>query len=252
MPSKKKDVYYNKAKQMGYRSRAAFKLKYIDEKYHIIKKGDSIVDLGAAPGGWLQVAKELSGGSVIGVDLERINPLEDIITIKGDMKSPITQQKIFEKVEKVDVVISDAAPNVSGNWALDHGRSIDLSRTALDVATKILASGGNFIVKVFQGDLYQAFVDDVGKRFSSVHTYKSPASRSQSAEIYVIGKGFLTAGVRKGDILDVKIDGMGKDGDGVAHVDNYVIFVKDAKMDSRVKIKVKDVKPEFAFGEIVK
>lgn len=235
---------------MGYRSRAAFKLKFINEKYYIIKKGDTVVDLGAAPGGWLQVAKELSGGTVIGVDLLKIEPIEGVITIKGDMTSPETQQKIFDKVEKVNVVICDAAPNLSGNWALDHARSIDLAKTALEVARKILAPGGNFLVKVFQGDLYQGFVDEAKKHFSRVYTYKSPASRAQSAEIYVIGKGFLTAGVRKGDVLDVKIDSIGKNGDGIAHVDGFVIFVKGAKPGDRVKIKVSDVKPEFGFGKI--
>jgi len=250
MPRKKRDFFYNKAKQMGYRSRAAFKLKFINEKYYIIKKSDTVVDLGAAPGGWLQVAKELSGGTVIGVDLLKIEPIEGVITIKGDMTSPETQQKIFDKVEKVNVVICDAAPNLSGNWALDHARSIDLAKTALEVARKILAPGGNFLVKVFQGDLYQGFVDEVKKHFSRVYAYKSPASRAQSAEIYVIGKGFLTAGVRKGDVLDVKIDSIGKNGDGIAHVDGFVIFVKGAKPGDRVKIKVSDVKPEFGFGKI--
>ena len=133
---KKRDMYYNKAKQMGYRSRASFKLQYMNEKYHIIKKGDSIVDLGAAPGGWLQVAKELSGGTVIGVDLQKIEPIEGVVTIKGDMTSPRMQEKIFALVDKVDVVICDAAPNLSGNWALDHGRSIELSEVALDVACR--------------------------------------------------------------------------------------------------------------------
>jgi 23S rRNA (uridine2552-2'-O)-methyltransferase len=251
MPTKKRDLYYNKAKQMGYRSRAAFKLKFINEKYHIIKQGDSVVDLGAAPGGWLQVAKEISGGTVIGVDLDRIEAIEGVETIKGDMTKEVTQQKIFEKVQKVDVVICDAAPNLSGNWALDHGRSIDLSKIATEVAAKILTPGGNFVVKVFQGDLYQGFVDGLKKRFSYVYSYKSPASRTQSAEIYVIGKGFLTSGVRKGDIIDVTIDAMGRDGDGIAHVGGFVIFVKDSKVGTKVKIKVKDVKTEFGFAEII-
>jgi len=236
---------------MGYRSRAAFKLKFINEKYKIIKPGDTIVDLGAAPGGWLQVAKELSSGTIIGVDFQKIEPIEGVITIKGDMTLPETQQKIFDKVDKVNVVICDAAPNVTGNWVLDHARSIDLSKTGLDVAVKILAPGGNFLVKVFQGDLYQGFLDEAGKHFSRVFSYKSPASRAQSAEIYVLGKGFLTTSVRKGDVLDVKIDGIGKSGDGVAHVDGFVIFVKGAKAGGKVKIKIKDVKPEFGFGQIV-
>ena len=252
MPAKKRDLYYNKAKQMGYRSRAAFKLQFINEKFNLIKKGDSVVDLGAAPGGWLQVAKEISGGTVIGVDLQRIEPIEGVFTIKGDMTSPFTQKKIFEKVEKVDTVICDAAPNVSGNWALDHGRSIDLTTTALNVAVKILAPGGNFLAKVFQGDLYDSFLAEVRKHFSMVTAYKSPASRSQSAEIYVIGKGFLTTSVRKGDTLRVTIEALGNSGDGVAKIDGFVVFVKGAKLGSKPNIKITDVKPEFAFAEIVK
>ncbi len=249
MPAKKRDMYYNKAKQMGYRSRASFKLQYINEKYHIIEKGNSVVDLGAAPGGWLQVAKELSGGTVIGVDLQKIEPLEGVVTIKGDMTAPRVQEKIFALVDKVDVVICDAAPNLSGNWALDHGRSIELSEVALDVACRLLKPGGNFVVKVFQGDMFNDFLKNVRNRFSSAMAYKSQASRSQSAEIYVIGKGFLTTALRKGAIIDVKIDAMGNNGDGVAHVDDFVVFVKDARIGEKARVKIKDVKPSFAFAE---
>jgi 23S rRNA (uridine2552-2'-O)-methyltransferase len=249
MPTKKRDMYYNKAKQMGYRSRASFKLQYINEKYHIIKKGDAIVDLGAAPGGWLQVAKELSEGTVIGVDLQKIEPIEGVTTIKGDMTSPRIQEKIFELADKVDVVICDAAPNLSGNWALDHGRSIELSEVALDVAGRMLKPGGNFVVKVFQGDMFNDYLNRVRGRFSSAMAYKSQASRTQSAEIYVIGKGFLTTSLRKGAIIDVKIDAMGNDGDGVAHVDDFVVFVKDARLGEKARVKIKDVKPSFAFAE---
>jgi 23S rRNA (uridine2552-2'-O)-methyltransferase len=251
MPRKKRDLFYNKAKQLGYRSRASFKLQYINEKYNLIKKGDTVVDLGAAPGGWLQVAKEISGGTVIGVDLQKIEPLEDIVTIKGDMTSPITQGKIFELVDKVDVVICDAAPNLTGNWALDHARSIDLSKTALEVAAQILKPGGNFVVKVFQGDMFDDFYKLIHTRFSRVTAYKSEASRKESAEIYVIGKGYLTVSIRKGDVLDVTIEAEGKTGDGVAKVDDFVVFVKGAKPGQKVKIKVKDVKPAFAFAEVI-
>ena len=251
MPRNKRDMYYNKAKQMGYRSRASFKLQYINEKYHIIKKGDSVVDLGAAPGGWLQVAKELSGGTVIGVDLQKIEPVEGVETIRGDMTSPITQEKIFKLADHVGVVISDASPNLSGNWALDHARSVELSEVALDVACRLLKPGGHFVVKVFQGDMFNDFLNRVKGRFSSAMAYKSRASRSQSAEIYVIGKGFLTTVLRKGDEVDVKIDAMGRDGDGVAHVGDFVVFVKDAKIGQKLRVRIKDVKPAFAFGEKV-
>ncbi|HUL62199.1 MAG TPA: 23S rRNA (uridine(2552)-2'-O)-methyltransferase [Methanocella sp.] len=261
MPRKKRDLYYNKAKQMGYRSRAAFKLRYINDKYHLIKSGDTVVDLGAAPGGWLQVARQLSGGTVIGVDLQKIEPLEGVTTIKGDMTSPVTQARVLAIVGeaspageadvsgKADVVICDAAPNLSGNWALDHARSVDLSRVALGVAGRLLKPGGNFVVKVFQGDMFDAFLAEVRARFASVGAYKSQASRQQSAETYVIGKGFLTTKLRKGDVVDVKVDALGKDGDGVARVDDFVVFVKGARVGERCRVKIKDVKPAFAFGE---
>ncbi len=257
MPRKKRDLYYNKAKQMGYRSRAAFKLRYINEKYHVIKSGDTVVDLGAAPGGWLQVAKEISGGIVIGVDLQKIAPLEGVTTIKGDMTSPEVQAKVLELAGqadvsgKADVVICDAAPNLSGNWALDHGRSIELSEVALSVACRLLKPGGNFVVKVFQGDMFDAFLSGARAHFASVVAYKSRASRQQSAETYVIGKGFLTTKLRKGDVVDVRVDALGKDGDGVARVDDFVVFVKGARVGERCRVKIKDVKPAFAFAEKV-
>ena len=251
MPRKKRDFYYNKAKQMGYRSRASFKLKYINDKYRIIEPGATVVDLGAAPGGWLQVAKELSGGTVIGVDLQKIEPVEGVTTIKGDMTSPETQAKIFELVDHVDAVICDAAPNLSGNWALDHARSIELARTALEVACRLLKPGGSFVAKVFQGDLYDDFLGEVKRHFATAAAYKSQASRQQSAEIYVIGKGFLTTRLRKGDIIDVRIEALGRGGDGVARVDDFVVFVPGAKEGRRLRVKIKDVKPSFAFAEPV-
>jgi 23S rRNA (uridine2552-2'-O)-methyltransferase len=252
MPRKKRDLFYNKAKQMGYRSRASFKLQFINDKYRLIRPGDTVVDLGAAPGGWLQVAKELSGGTVIGVDLQKIEPLEGVVTIKGDMTAPETQAKIFElAADSVDVVLSDAAPNLSGNWALDHARSIDLGRVALDVASRLLRPGGNFVAKVFQGDMYDDYLNAVRQRFASATAYKSRASRQQSAEIYVIGKGFLTTALRKGDVVDVRIDSEGKSGDGVAHVDDFVVFVRGARVGDRLRVKIRDVRPSFAFAEPV-
>ncbi|MCD1295723.1 23S rRNA (uridine(2552)-2'-O)-methyltransferase [Methanocella sp. CWC-04] len=251
MPAKKRDFFYNKAKQMGYRSRASFKLQYINERYEIIKEGDTVVDLGAAPGGWLQVAKEISGGTVIGVDLQKIEPIEGVTTIKGDMTAPATQEKIFALVDRVDAVICDAAPNVSGNWALDHGRSIDLGKVALDVAAKLLSPGGNFVVKIFQGDMYDMYLNLVRKNFAFVTSYKSEASRKQSAEIYVIGKGFLTAPVKKGQVMEVVIEDVGKSGDGIARVEDFVIFVKDARKGQKAKIKIDDVKEKFAFAKVL-
>ncbi|MDI6889145.1 MAG: RlmE family RNA methyltransferase [Methanocellales archaeon] len=191
---RRKDHFYRKAKEEGYRSRASYKLLQINQKHSVIKKGDTVVDLGAAPGGWLQVAKEISGGFVLGVDIQNIAPLSGVETLRGDITDPSTIESIKGMIEKTggaDVVICDASPNLSGNWSLDHARSIDLCRSALDVATKILKPGGNFVVKVFQGDMFSNFLAAVKKHFSFVKVYGPQASRKESAEIYIIGKGLL-------------------------------------------------------------
>jgi len=189
-----KDHFYRKAKEEGYRSRASYKLLQINQKHNVIKKGDTVVDLGAAPGGWLQVAKEISGGFVLGVDIQNIAPLGGVETLRGDITNSSTLESISGMIEKTggaDVVICDASPNLSGNWNLDHARSIDLCRSALNAATKILKPGGNFVVKVFQGDMFSDFLAEAKKHFSFVKVYGPRASRKESAEIYVIGKGFL-------------------------------------------------------------
>jgi len=189
-----KDHFYRKAKEEGYRSRASYKLLQINQKHNVIKKGDTVVDLGAAPGGWLQVAKEISGGFVLGVDIQNIAPLGGVETLRGDITNSSTLESISGMIEKTggaDVVICDASPNLSGNWNLDHARSIDLCRSALDVATKILKPGGNFVVKVFQGDMFSDFLAEAKKHFSFVKVYGPRASRKESAEIYIIGKGLL-------------------------------------------------------------
>ncbi len=194
MPRKREDYFYRKAKKEGYRSRASYKLQQINAKYNVIRPGDIIVDLGAAPGGWLQVAKEISGGFILGVDLQEIEPIEGVETLLGDITNPFTLQKIQDTAERVggaDVVICDASPNLSGNWSLDHARSIDLCNSALNIAVKILKPGGNFVVKVFQGDMFSDFLVTVKKKFSFAKAYGPKASKKESAEIYVIGKGFF-------------------------------------------------------------
>ncbi len=194
MPRDRRDYFYRKAKEEGYRSRAAFKLKQINERFNIIKKRDIVVDLGAAPGGWLQVAKELSGGRVVGVDILPIEEIEGVETIKGDIRLEATVEKIRERIKKegADVVICDAAPNLSGNWSYDHARSIDLAISALECARKILKPGGRFAVKVFQGDMFPEFLDKVRRHFAKVQAFTPKATRKQSAEIYVIGKQLLS------------------------------------------------------------
>lgn len=193
MPRDRRDFYYRKAKEDGYLSRAAYKLKQISERFNLIRKGDTVVDLGAAPGGWLQVAKELSGGPVLGVDILKIKEIEGVQTIRGDIRLDATMERIKALIpdEGADVVICDAAPNLSGNWSYDHGRSIDLAASALECAHKILKPGGNFAVKVFQGDMFPDFLHRVQRQFIRSQAFSPAASRDPSAEIYIIGKQFL-------------------------------------------------------------
>lgn len=194
MPRKREDYFYRKAKKEGYRSRASYKLQQINAKYNMIQLGNTVVDLGASPGGWLQVAKEISGGFILGVDLQEIEPIEGVETLLGNITDPSTIQKIQGMIKGVggaDVVICDASPNLSGNWSLDHARSIDLCNSALKIAIKILKPGGNFVVKVFQGDMFSDFLATVKKKFIFTKAYGPRASRKESAEIYIIGKGFF-------------------------------------------------------------
>ncbi|HEC56310.1 MAG TPA: RlmE family RNA methyltransferase [Candidatus Syntrophoarchaeum butanivorans] len=189
---RRRDHFWREAKRWGYRSRASFKLIQINERFGVIREGYKVLDLGASPGGWLQVAKEIVGdrGTVIGVDILPIDPIEGVFTLKMDMRRPELVDRIMELTggEKLDTVLSDASPNLSGNWSLDHARSIDLARTALRVSENLLKRGGNFVVKVFQGDMYNEFFEEVSDRFRFTKAYTPRASRKESAEIYVVGK----------------------------------------------------------------
>ena len=191
---RKREHFYRAAKKEGYRSRAAYKLKQIQNRFHVIKKGDVVIDLGAAPGGWSQVAREIIGekGLVVGIDLQPIKPIKDAIFIVGDITKKETIEKIKEKIgnKKVDVIISDMSPNISGNYSLDHANSIWLAENALDFAKKFLKNNGNFICKVFEGELLKEFLNKAKADFEVVKLHSPPASRKSSSEIYVIAKIF--------------------------------------------------------------
>ena len=192
---RRRDEYRKRAKVEGYRSRAAYKLAQIDSKFRLIRKGDTVVDLCAAPGGWSQYASKKVGekGRVIAVDKMKIKPIESVVNICGDVTAFEEVLKTVEEVlngEKVDVVLSDCSPSVSGNWSLDHARQIFLAEASLKIATKILKPGGNFVVKVFQGDLLEEFITKIKRRFKFVKRLKPKASRKKSAEIYIITKDF--------------------------------------------------------------
>jgi 23S rRNA (uridine2552-2'-O)-methyltransferase len=193
LSERKNDPYHRMAKEQGYRSRAAFKLIQLNERFGFFKGAKLILDIGAAPGGWLQVANEVVGpdGLVVGVDLEKINDidLENVKTIVGDILKDKTVEKILGIIpNRMDVVLSDLAQNVSGSWDLDHYRQIELARKALKVSRKVLKREGFFVVKVFQGSEYDNFMKEMKESFKSVKVHKPKASRKGSAEIYLVAK----------------------------------------------------------------
>ncbi|MFB6138240.1 MAG: SAM-dependent methyltransferase [Halobacteriaceae archaeon] len=296
-----RDEYYNRAKVEGYRSRAAYKLKQLDEAADLFADGDTVVDLGAAPGGWLQVAAERVGGDgrVVGVDFQSIDSVDrpaDVVTLRGDMTEAATGERIRAALAgadeaarnavdashresplvgdsgtdqpdeagtddasadgephdaTADVVVSDMAPDLTGEYSVDHARSVHLARQALDTALAVLAPGGDFVVKVFDGQDLRAFVEDVEAEFEYAREVRPDASRDASSELYVVGKGRLTAPVRTGDVLTVTVTDEGSEGDGVASVDGYTLFVAGAEPGEELAVEVTGVKPRFGFAEPV-
>jgi 23S rRNA (uridine2552-2'-O)-methyltransferase len=188
----KQEKYYRLAKKLDYRSRASFKLMQIDDRFAVFKEGDSVVDLGASPGGWLQVAKErVVSGIVIGVDLRPIRPIDGVVAILGDITAKETMNALSEELKgKADVVLSDMAPNVGGNYSTDHARSVHLCTYAIDVADRILRKNGKMVVKVFMGDMFDTLKEEMDKRFRNVKVHSPEATRSTSSEVYIIAKGF--------------------------------------------------------------
>lgn len=189
---KKKEHFYKQAKRVGYRARSAFKLKQIQEKFRILKEGNIIIDLGAAPGGWSQVAKEIVGekGTVIGIDLSPIQPIKGIKFLQDDMTKETSLDELINIIgdKKADVVISDMSPDISGNYSVDHARSIYLSEQALITAETLLKPDGNFVCKVFSGEDLQIFIQKVSEKFKTVKRFSPGASRKTSSEIYIIAK----------------------------------------------------------------
>jgi 23S rRNA (uridine2552-2'-O)-methyltransferase len=191
---RKREYYYKKAKAENYRSRAIYKLVQANEKHGFIKRNDVVVDLGAAPGGWIQAARKMVGkhGFVLGVDLKPIEPLtqEYIRTIIADLTEPGVEEQILSFLpRKADVVISDAAPNITGVWEVDHARQVDLAHKAMEIAQLILKPNGNFFVKVFEGDLLNDFIQTVKQHFDFVKIMKPQASRAKSSEMYILALG---------------------------------------------------------------
>ena len=182
------DAFQRKARREGYRARSTYKLKDIQKRSKIFKKGDDVLDLGAAPGGWSQVALEFIGdeGKLVGVDLQHILPLKGATFIQGDLRDSEIRDELQKLMPKADVVISDMSPNLSGNYSVDQARSVELSTLALEIAAERKASA--FVVKVFEGSDFQEYRKAVIDEFGSVRTLSPEASRKQSSEVFLIAK----------------------------------------------------------------
>jgi 23S rRNA (uridine2552-2'-O)-methyltransferase len=189
-----RDPFVRQARSGGWRSRAVFKLLDIDRRERLLRRGAVVVDLGAAPGGWSQVAADRVGaeGCVVAVDLLAMQPIPGVSDIQGDF----TDEKIVVAIEKAlggkkaDLVISDMAPNISGNWSVDQPRSIDLAETVLEATGRLLKPGGSLLIKVFQGEGFETLVKAVRARFGWVRLRKPAASRPESREIYLVAGNY--------------------------------------------------------------
>jgi len=187
------DPYVAAARRQGYRSRAAYKLIELDERFHLLRPNRRIVDLGCAPGGWTQVAVERVGGRgrVLGVDLAETAPLAGALLMCADLRDPDTAAAIRTALGSgADIVLSDMAPATTGHAATDHLRIVALAEAAFDVAEEILEPGGSFVAKVFQGGAEGALLARLKRSFAELRHAKPPASRAESAETYVVAKGF--------------------------------------------------------------
>ncbi|MDQ3840257.1 MAG: RlmE family RNA methyltransferase [Thermoproteota archaeon] len=192
----RRDYYRKLSKAEGYRSRSAYKLAQLNKSYHILRPGMYVVDLGSAPGGWLQVAKkEVNQGKVVGIDILNVLPLDGVTILQGDIEETHTVNELIQALNgKANALLSDISPNVSGIWNIDHAKQISLSKRSLDIATKVLVAGGDAIMKVFEGELLEEFREETKKYFRRVFLTKPVASRQKSSELYMVCLGFSLTG----------------------------------------------------------
>ena len=181
------DAYVRKAKEQGYRSRAAFKLLELDERESFLKPGATVIDLGAAPGGWSQVAAQKvgRGGKVIAIDILEMAPISGVTVLKGDFREALPEDV------KADVILSDVSPNLSGIANVDQARSLELSLAAIELCRKALKPDGVFVAKVFQGEAFDEFRERLRAAFAKVKVIKPAASRGESRETYAVARGLL-------------------------------------------------------------
>jgi len=195
---RRRDPYYRAAQREGLRSRAAFKLAYLDERFHLFRPGAYVLDLGAAPGGWSVIALERIGrrGHVVAVDPRPIEPAEGLRVVRGRVGDPNLVGRLGDA--PFDIVLSDMSPSISGAYSTDHARSVELVRAALVLARQVLDVGGTFVAKVFAGDMVDELVHELEADFDKVLRTKPPASRAPSSEIYLVARGFKSGPGRTG------------------------------------------------------
>jgi 23S rRNA (uridine2552-2'-O)-methyltransferase len=192
---RRKNHYYRSAKKEGYRSRAIFKLQQIDSKFKVIKRGFRVVDVGAAPGGWLQYSAERvgDGGVVLGLDIKEIRtlPYENVKTMVLDVMDGAASDRILLELDgRADVVLSDLSPNISGVWDVDVAKQVVLCDRVLEVAGDVLNTGGSLVIKVFEGRDSHRIVEKLNDSFASVSLYRPPTTRKRSSEFYAVCLGF--------------------------------------------------------------
>lgn len=185
----RKDQFRKLAKHNGYRSRSAYKLIQLNNSYHILRSNMNVVDLGCAPGGWLQVAVEEVGnhGNVLGIDIREVEPLEGVAILHRSIEHPKIVEEIMNIMpSEVDLVLSDLAPDSTGIWDLDHSRQVSLTRTAFNITQRIIKKEGNAVFKVFEGQLLKGLKLEISNYFTKVVFNKPIASRRESSELYLV------------------------------------------------------------------
>ena len=192
---RRRDPYYRAAQREGLRSRAAFKLAYLDDRFGLLRRNNRVLDLGAAPGGWSLVARERVGsaGVVVAVDPRPVEPIPGVRVVRGRVGDPSLAGRLGGR--GFDLVLSDMSPRISGAYSTDHARSVALVRDAFRLARDVLAPGGAFVAKAFDGDLLPALADELAPWFDRVRKTKPPASREPSSELYLVALGFRPGGV---------------------------------------------------------
>ena len=190
---RRKDIFFNQSKILGYRSRSAFKLIEMNEKFKFINKNTNVLDLGSSPGGWSQVLKnKISVGKIVAVDIKPMDKIDKVIFLQEDLKNPLIYEVIISYFsKKIDLVISDIAANTTGNKNLDSYRTGELCLKSMDLAKKVLHKEGIFLSKIFMGSIFEEIHEKANKYFKKVIKYKPKSSKKESKEIYIYCKGIL-------------------------------------------------------------